>query len=227
MRPEAIFARRTRFAYGVSSLETFRPGLPERLKTYEPSVDKTYCKNFFTRFIGQDALVEHDQVGIRPVPGVDVLVVWGYLYCNWGNVTISSYKKRFCCSRNIWLPAFAMSTCVRILFLHQHLHGRSCWSHTIINALQVIKHQLYCIKKNQTGTTFAIYQCINNSDLFTDLPSMTEIQSFTIDIPNPSVVDDKYGFSVSFTFGTTELTVSAIDDQTGRQATVSVAFSAE
>ena len=65
MRPEAIFARRTRFAYGVESRATFRPESPERLKVYEPSLNKTYCDKTFTRFINKDQLVEHDQVGIN------------------------------------------------------------------------------------------------------------------------------------------------------------------
>lgn len=68
MRPEGIFARRTRFAYGLETNNTFRPGMPEALKYLEPSLNKTCCQNYFTRYIGHDQLVEHDQVGTDQHP---------------------------------------------------------------------------------------------------------------------------------------------------------------
>lgn len=75
--------------------------------------------------------------------------------------------------------------------------------------------------------TFPIFACSNNLDTYTYDSSMRRLGSFTINIDDPSMVDDKYSFSVSFMFGTTELTVSAVDDMTKKQAQLEVTFVAE
>lgn len=50
-----------------------------------------------------------------------------------------------------------------------------------------------------------------------------------ITIQDPSVVVDPatYTFTVSFTFGATELQITAVDDQTHQQAQTTVAFVAD
>ena len=97
----------------------------------------------------------------------------------------------------------------------------------MLDVVQIIQKKLYCIKKNQSSVTFPIFACANNSDKYTDAQSMRRLGDFTIFVLDPSVVDDKYSFSVSFTFGSTELAVSAVDDQTQQEAHACVVFVAE
>ena len=64
LEPDAIFARRSRHAYGIESSTAFKKGLRQDLRYTEPSSNKVLCKKIFSSLVQLDELVEHDQVTV-------------------------------------------------------------------------------------------------------------------------------------------------------------------
>lgn len=64
--PSTVYARRSRFAYGVRCSTEWRDGLPQNLKFFESSTNTVLCMECFSAMVEYDELVEHDQVAMRP-----------------------------------------------------------------------------------------------------------------------------------------------------------------
>lgn len=62
LAPDAIYARRSRHAYGVETTTAFKRGLRPDLRYTEPNSNKVLCKKVFSSLVQLDELVEHDQV---------------------------------------------------------------------------------------------------------------------------------------------------------------------
>ena len=94
---------------------------------------------------------------------------------------------------------------------------------------QVVTHSLRAVQRYQSSVPFHIYTCENNTDRYVDSDSMKRLGEVVITIDHPDCVHDpdKYTFTLSFTLGSVELKVTAVDDQTQRKAQTTVAFIAE
>ena len=94
---------------------------------------------------------------------------------------------------------------------------------------QVVTQEFCAVKKYQSTVRFTIYTCENNTDKYVESDTMRRLGEVRITIDNPAAVEDPdmYQFTVSFTLGSVELKVTAIDDQTQRKAETTVAFVAE
>jgi hypothetical protein len=95
--------------------------------------------------------------------------------------------------------------------------------------LQVKVEEYVAVKKHQASVDFNLYACSNNSDRYTDADAMKKVGSVRLYIADPSKVTDPdaYKFTVSFRLGGSELTVTAVDKQTGEEVQTSVIFVAE
>ena len=82
---------------------------------------------------------------------------------------------------------------------------------------------------HQNKVLFGIWKSEINDKQYTDDPCMQEIGSLVLDVDDPDKVQDpeKYKFKVSFDFGQTEMTVTAMDQQTSKQLKTQVLFIAE
>lgn len=95
--------------------------------------------------------------------------------------------------------------------------------------MQVVSGKFWLVQKHQANVTFAIYSCSNSNDRYVDSDAMRRLGEVKITVEDPAKVTnpDTYTFTVSFTFGGTELQATAVDDQTQKQAQTSVVFVAE
>ncbi len=95
--------------------------------------------------------------------------------------------------------------------------------------MQVKVEEYVAVKKHQTAVDFNLYACSNSSDRYIDADAMKKVGSVTLHIADPSKVTDPdaYKFTVNFRLGGSELTVTAIDKQTGKEVQTSVIFVAE
>ena len=75
MSPDTIYARRTRFAYGVRVAKAFKPGMRQDLRFVEPTTNKVHCNHYFSSLVKLDELVEHDQVIELPSFRVTAMLV--------------------------------------------------------------------------------------------------------------------------------------------------------
>ena len=91
--------------------------------------------------------------------------------------------------------------------------------------MQVVTEKFCAVSVHQSSVRFAIFACKNNTDAYTDSDAMRKLGEVTIAIDDPFAVTnpDKYAFTVSFMFGSTEMKATAVDDQTH----TTVAFVAE
>ncbi|DBB00577.1 TPA: hypothetical protein ACH3X3_002274 [Trebouxia sp. C0006] len=154
LAPDAIYARRSRHAYGVQTTTFFKKGHREELRFTEPTTNKILCSKVFSPLVKLDELVEHDQVKVE---------------------------------------------------------------------------DYVAVKKHQASVDFNLYACSNNSDRYTDADAMKKVGSVRLYIADPSKVTDPdaFKFTVSFRLGGSELTVTAVDKQTGEEVQTSVIFVAE
>ncbi|KAL3161166.1 hypothetical protein ABBQ38_009535 [Trebouxia sp. C0009 RCD-2024] len=154
LAPDAIYARRSRHAYGVETHTAFRRGLRPDLRYTEPDSNKVLCKKVFSSLVQLNELVEHDQV------------------------KVGSYV---------------------------------------------------AVYKHQKAVEFNLYACSNNSDRYVDSAAMKKIGNVTLQITDPTKVTDPdaYSFTVSFRLGGSELTATAIDNQTNLEVQTTVIFVAE
>ena len=60
--PCTVYARRSRFAYGVCCAAEWRSGMPQHLKHIDSSTNEVFCYRYFHAMVEYDELVEHDQV---------------------------------------------------------------------------------------------------------------------------------------------------------------------
>lgn len=65
LEPDAIYARRSRHAYGVETASPFKRGLRQDLRYTDPDSNKVLCKKLFSSLVQLDELVEHDQVNVN------------------------------------------------------------------------------------------------------------------------------------------------------------------
>ena len=74
-----------------------------------------------------------------------------------------------------------------------------------------------------------IYACNNNRDRYTDAPAMRKLAQLTLPISDPSKVDPprNYNMLVKFSFGATEMEVTAYDEQTKEEVETSMVFIAD
>ena len=95
--------------------------------------------------------------------------------------------------------------------------------------MQVKIQQFVAVSKQQKAVVFNLYACPNNSDRYVDAGAMKKVGDVTLHIADPSKVTDPdaYKFTVNFLLGGSELTVTAIDDQTQKEVQTSVIFIAE
>ena len=95
--------------------------------------------------------------------------------------------------------------------------------------LQVKERKFVATEKLQSSVSFKIYTCDNNSDRYVDATSMKRVAEVTLHIADPTRVTDPeaYSFTVSFMLGGTELTITAVDDQTQKQVQTTAIFVAE
>ena len=61
--PSTVYARRSRFAYGVHCTTKWHHGLPRHLMFVEPTTGERLCQNMFASLVAYYELVEHDKVG--------------------------------------------------------------------------------------------------------------------------------------------------------------------
>lgn len=103
-----------------------------------------------------------------------------------------------------------------------HLHEK--WI-----ALQVKVGSYVAVYKHQKAVEFNLYACSNNSDRYVDSAAMKKIGNVTLQITDPTKVTDPdaYSFTVSFRLGGSELTATAIDNQTNLEVQTTVIFVAE
>ncbi len=96
-------------------------------------------------------------------------------------------------------------------------------------ALQVKIEEYVALRKHQAAVEFNLYACSNNSDRYIDADAMKKVGSVTLHIADPRKVTDPdaYKFTVKFRLGGSELTVTAVDKQTGEEVQTSVIFVAE
>ena len=96
-------------------------------------------------------------------------------------------------------------------------------------ALQVKVTEYVATTKHQAAVEFNLNACSNNSDRYVDADAMQKIGSVRLLVADPSKVTDPgaYKFTVSFRLGGSELTVTAVDKQTGEEVQTSVIFVAE
>ena len=82
---------------------------------------------------------------------------------------------------------------------------------------------------HQEKVHFSIWKSHINNMLYTDAPCMQQIGELVLAVDDPEKVQDpdKYKFKVSFNFGQTEMTVTAVDQQTNKQLKTQVLFIAE
>ncbi len=66
LAPDAIYARRSRHAYGVQTTTFFKKGHRLELRFTEPTTNKILCSKVFSPLVKLDELVEHDQVTFNP-----------------------------------------------------------------------------------------------------------------------------------------------------------------
>lgn len=62
LAPDAIYARRSRHAYGVEVNSAFKRGHRQELRYTEPSTNRVLCKKLFNPLVQLDDLVEHNEV---------------------------------------------------------------------------------------------------------------------------------------------------------------------
>ena len=60
--PSTVFARRSRFAYGIDCISEWCQEMPERLKRTDSATNTVFCHNWFSVMVKYDESVEHDQV---------------------------------------------------------------------------------------------------------------------------------------------------------------------
>ena len=96
-------------------------------------------------------------------------------------------------------------------------------------ALQVKVQSFVAAQKHQHAVCFRLYACSNNSDRYIDADAMKKVGEVTLQIVDPSKVTDPdmYGFTVNFLLGGSELTATAIDNQTQKQVQTTIIFVAE
>ena len=99
----------------------------------------------------------------------------------------------------------------------------------VASVFQVIQHTFYPIARFQNHVEFPIFACNNNKDAYVDATSMRRIANVKLLIANPSKVGKpcNYKLTVSFRLGTSELLVTASDDQTGKRIQASMEFVAD
>ncbi len=96
-------------------------------------------------------------------------------------------------------------------------------------AMQVKVQEYVAGKKHQAAMDFNLYACLNNSDRYVDADAMKKVGLVRLHIADPKKVTDPdaYKFTVNFRLGGSELTVTAVDKQTGEEVQTSVIFVAE
>ena len=60
--PSTVYARRSKFAYGIEVATTWHKGLDSSKLYIEPTTKERLCSDVFDCMVGYDELVEHDQV---------------------------------------------------------------------------------------------------------------------------------------------------------------------
>lgn len=95
--------------------------------------------------------------------------------------------------------------------------------------LQVKVGNYVAVYKHQAAVSFNLYACSNNSDRYVDSTAMKKIGNVKLDIADPSKVldPDTYKFTVNFKLGGSELTATAIDNQTNLEVQTTVIFVAD
>lgn len=96
-------------------------------------------------------------------------------------------------------------------------------------ALQVKVGNFVAVHKHQAAVSFNFYACSNNSDRYVDAATMKKVGAIILDIADPTkVIDpDAYKFTVNFRLGGSELTATAMDNQTKQEVQTTVIFVAE
>lgn len=96
-----------------------------------------------------------------------------------------------------------------------------CWQVKTSTFVATVKHQKAVVIKIFTST--------DNTDRYVDAATMRELGQVTLNITDPSkvIAPEAYRFTVNFMFGGSELTLTAVDDQTKQQVQTRVVFVAE
>lgn len=120
--------------------------------------------------------------------------------------------------------------------MHEHITGSMCgllaycpMASVQTCASQVKVGNFVAVYKHQAAVNFNLYACSNNSDRYVDAAAMKKVGSVTLDIADPKKVTDPdaYNFTVNFRLGGSELTATAINDQTKQEVQTTVIFVAE
>ena len=92
-----------------------------------------------------------------------------------------------------------------------------------------MERRFTAVRRFQSQVSFGIYACNNNEDRYTDAAAMRKLATLTMTVSDPSKVicPDEYRICVRFSFGATELEVTAYDMQTEEEVQTSVVFVAD